>query len=613
MSGAYPNNSQQHGGGPAELAGDGPRPHPLQSHPVNAYSPAQQYPPAELEAERTGIPSPLTPLSSTQATGRTQAQIPPSSSNPPPYTMGEDQQQHFPPPPPGPPPTNQQAQYFPPPPPGPPPSDQKHPQPQQQQQQQQYFPPPPPGPPPNQIHITEEEHPDVPPPSYADIDGTGASFSDSKPPLPLRPASAQGQAASTSQAQQALPTFAPPPKSPNLSKPSSEQFPQHYDPQHYNPQAPSGTTASATANPPSKKQGGGLGQKLYQWGLKAGAPINKMTNRLGSESFWPDTMDKECDKAARILKSFCKDGFYTTPSKKPPTSGPSSESKVLVQIPRSAIANAAGLAIFTTFRAGLHISGAGGSGIVMARLPDGSWSPPSGFLVHTIGAGINIGFDIYDCVCVLNTPAAVTAFTRPRLSLGGEIAVVAGPVGAGASVEAALGGGPRYNSGKAEDTNSNNNSKDKGKGKGKGCSIEPVWSYMKSRGFYAGVQADGTIIVQRPDANAAFYGERGLTVEKILSGNVKSHSAGGNSQEGDGKAGGIVMWPEGARQLIEVLKVAEGKGADANVINRLSTQPTPGDLAAPVSPEDGNNTMGGSGPGVRNAEPGKTGMAPRYG
>jgi hypothetical protein len=38
---------------------------------------------------------------------------------------------------------------------------------------------------------------------------------------------------------------------------------------------------------------------------KLGRPINKFSNKIGSEAFWPTTLDKESDKAARILKSFC--------------------------------------------------------------------------------------------------------------------------------------------------------------------------------------------------------------------------------------------------------------------------------------------------------------------
>lgn len=54
------------------------------------------------------------------------------------------------------------------------------------------------------------------------------------------------------------------------------------------------------------KSGGKTGfDKLWGWADKLGAPVNRLSNRLGSEAFWPTTLDKECDKAARILRSFC--------------------------------------------------------------------------------------------------------------------------------------------------------------------------------------------------------------------------------------------------------------------------------------------------------------------
>jgi hypothetical protein len=63
------------------------------------------------------------------------------------------------------------------------------------------------------------------------------------------------------------------------------------------------------------KTGGKAGfDKLYGWVDKLGAPVNRLSNKLGSEAFWPTTLDKECDKAARILKSFCST-FLTPPSK----------------------------------------------------------------------------------------------------------------------------------------------------------------------------------------------------------------------------------------------------------------------------------------------------------
>ncbi|KAF3760353.1 hypothetical protein M406DRAFT_348587 [Cryphonectria parasitica EP155] len=277
-------------------------------------------------------------------------------------------------------------------------------------------------------------------------------------------------------------------------------------------------------------------ERLFQWSTRVGVPVNKLTNKLGSEAWWPSTLDIECDKAARILQSFASMSNNPNTPKQP--AGPKQKPKVLVKIPQKAIESAAGLAIFTTFRTGLHISGAGGSGVLVARSADGtSWSPPSGFLVHTLGAGFMVGLDIYDCVCVLRTPEAVAAFTRPRLSLGGEVGLVAGPVGAGAAVDAAL-----------------------------LKSTKPVWGYVKSRGFYAGVQADGTVIISRPDANAAFYGAKGVKVDQILKGNVPAQGPEG-------------MWPGGARRLMEVLKSAEGRrDVNEGLLKEVGAGPTPGDL-----------------------------------
>lgn len=141
-------------------------------------------------------------------------------------------------------------------------------------------------------------------------------------------------------------------------------------------------------------------------------------------------------------------------------------------------------------RTGMWISGAAGSGVLIARKEDGSWSPPSGLLVHTLGVGFMAGIDIYDCVIVINNRSALDAFSKVRVSLGGEISIVAGPLGVGGILESEI-------------------TKDR----------TPVLSYVKSRGLYAGAQLDGTVIVERNDENARFYG-RELPIGQILRGNV---------------------------------------------------------------------------------------------
>jgi lipid-binding SYLF domain-containing protein len=282
---------------------------------------------------------------------------------------------------------------------------------------------------------------------------------------------------------------------------------------------------------------------------KLGAPVNKLTNKIGSEAFWPTQLGPESDKAARILKSFCsrpappflstdgtnsrssEDGFYTEqPPSKPGSPGPKNKPKVLVKIPQKVIQNCVGLAIFSTMRTGLWVSGAGGSGVLVARKEDGSWAPPSGILIHTLGVGWMVGVDIYDCVIVINNRKALEAFSKVRLSLGGEVSAVAGPVGTGGILESEL---LKHR--------------------------KPVFSYMKSRGLYAGVQADGTIIIERNDENARFYGER-LPVGSILAGNVRNV-------------------PTETRLLMEVLKQAEGR-TDVNptILQQVDQHPVPSDV-----------------------------------
>ncbi len=233
--------------------------------------------------------------------------------------------------------------------------------------------------------------------------------------------------------------------------------------------------------------------KAYKVVDKLGAPISRLSHKVGSESFWPTTLDKEADKAARVLRSFCRDGFYMEePAANNATgSAPKGKARAIKKIPVEVIRNAKGLAIFTAMRAGLWVSGAGGSGVLVARTPTGEWSAPSGIMLHTAGLGFLAGVDIYDCVVVINDQKALEAFSNIRCTIGGEISAVAGPVGVGGVVDTEI-----------------------------HKRQAPLWTYVKSRGFYAGVQVDGTIVIERSDENERFYGER-IGVADIVAGKAK--------------------------------------------------------------------------------------------
>lgn len=286
-----------------------------------------------------------------------------------------------------------------------------------------------------------------------------------------------------------------------------------------------------------KPPGRGIGHSIHKITTAAGAPINKAANPLGAEGFMPQTMDRDCAKAARILHAFTDDpGPAPGSSYKAPVHPLSLTVKSMVTIPHKILANCSGLAIFNTLRAGAYMGSlAAGSGIVVARRPDGTWSPPSSFVVSTLGAGFMIGLDIYDCVLVLNTPAQVAAFAHPRVSLGAESSVAIGPVGTGGAVEAAL-----------------------------SKTGHPMFSYIKSRGFWAGVQIDGTVIVARQDCNGVAYLNRRISAKKILTLQAE--------------------WPEGSRPLWETLMALEGRYAiDPDIARQVAAMGPPGDMMPPAT------------------------------
>ncbi|SPO05950.1 related to YSC84 - protein involved in the organization of the actin cytoskeleton [Cephalotrichum gorgonifer] len=274
--------------------------------------------------------------------------------------------------------------------------------------------------------------------------------------------------------------------------------------------------------------------------------------KLKKEAFWPSTLDQECEKAARILKSFCSDGCLTPPggdrsvtSPTRETAEPESQSPVnlVKRIPKRIVQNAAGIAIFTCMRSGMWMTGSGGSGILIARKADGTWSPPSALLLHTPTLSFVIGVDIYDCVLVINNLSALESIMQPQVTLGEDIGLSNGPMVALGSGEEEI----RW--------------KDLG---------NTVLTYLKAKGQVQTVNLNGCILTERGNENERFYGGN-ATMMDILAGNVYK----------------IV---DETRPLFEVIKQAEGRSDfDSNIVDQISSQCAPGDAViesrGPTPPE----------------------------
>ncbi|KAI9017876.1 hypothetical protein CLU79DRAFT_762054 [Phycomyces nitens] len=195
----------------------------------------------------------------------------------------------------------------------------------------------------------------------------------------------------------------------------------------------------------------------------------------GINSPLPTNLAGECKKAAKILNQFIDPGQGID--------------KV---IPSDILAKAQGLAIYTVIKAGFLFSGRAGFGVVVARLPDDSWSAPSAIGTGGIGAGGQIGAELTDFILVLNTKEAVKTFSHfGNVTLGGNVSVAAGPIGRNAEA-----------SGTATFKH-----------------VSAIYSYSKTKGLFAGVSVEGSVILTRNDTNEKFYGKK-VTAKELLNGSV---------------------------------------------------------------------------------------------
>ena len=169
-------------------------------------------------------------------------------------------------------------------------------------------------------------------------------------------------------------------------------------------------------------------------------------------------------------------------------------------IPPRVLRDAKGLAIITVTKAGFIVSGRGGTGVVVAR-NDKGWSGPSAIGTGGIGVGFQAGVQVSEYVIILNTPEAVSAFSKGgNVTLGGNLSAAVGPVGrsaeAGVAPQAA------------------------------------IYTYSRNQGIFAGISLEGTVIATRYEANEAYYGKPAFPAD-ILAGDVKP--------------------PDGAKKLLDIL------------------------------------------------------------
>ena len=157
------------------------------------------------------------------------------------------------------------------------------------------------------------------------------------------------------------------------------------------------------------------------------------------------------------------------------------------QIPMNLISKAKAIIVFPTMlKAGFFVGARYGKGIAAVRTEEtGEWGPPA-FLYTTGGSfGFQFGMEAVDLILLVMSQRGLEGLLNEQFTLGGDIAISAGPLGRHAEASADV-----FMQGE-------------------------IYSYSRSKGLFGGVSLKGTIITTDSDANLVYYGHP-YTSEEIL-------------------------------------------------------------------------------------------------
>ncbi|MGH6814598.1 MAG: lipid-binding SYLF domain-containing protein [Hyphomicrobiaceae bacterium] len=138
-------------------------------------------------------------------------------------------------------------------------------------------------------------------------------------------------------------------------------------------------------------------------------------------------------------------------------------------------------------RGGFIFGAEGGSGVLLARTPDGMWSDPVFVTLGGASFGLQAGVDSSEVVMLLMSDQSLAAVTRSGFRFGAGAGLTMVTLGASA-----------------------------------GAATGDIIIWAASRGgIYGGLTLDGSVINIRDDWNQSFYGRR-VDASEILSGRVRS-------------------------------------------------------------------------------------------
>ena len=134
-------------------------------------------------------------------------------------------------------------------------------------------------------------------------------------------------------------------------------------------------------------------------------------------------------------------------------------------------------------RAGFVFGGSGGEAVVFSRAGlSAPWVGPAFYNMGAGSVGFQFGVDVSQVVVLVMSDRGANALLSPKFTLGGDVSIAVGPVGAGAASSVTT----------------------------------DFVSFARAKGLYAGVSLGGAVINPDNGANAAYYGRTASPVDILV-------------------------------------------------------------------------------------------------
>lgn len=141
-------------------------------------------------------------------------------------------------------------------------------------------------------------------------------------------------------------------------------------------------------------------------------------------------------------------------------------------------------------KGGFFVGGSGGTGVLLARDGD-NWHGPAFYTIGSASIGVQFGGEAAEVVILVNSQKALDGLYRNQFKLGSDASITAGPIGQG--------GGVTFTS--------------------------DLMSFSKSKGAFAGVSFEGSVLDVRDSLNNGYYGRKATPVEILAKRSVTSNHA----------------------------------------------------------------------------------------